>query len=156
MKTCVIPGSFDPFTLGHRDIAERAAKLFDRVYVAVMINGEKKGLLDFATRKAIAEASCSDIPGVTVITAEGLLCDLCTALDAEVIVKGARNGSDFDYEKSLADINRRLNPDLETLILTAKPGNECLSSTFAREMIKHGKALDGILHPRAIKLLENK
>ena len=108
MKTCVIPGSFDPFTLGHRDMVVRAARLFDRVYVAIMINTEKKGMLDFATRKAVAEVSCADIPGVTVITAEGVLCDLCTALGADAIVKGARDTSDFAYEKQLADINRRI------------------------------------------------
>ena len=153
MKTCVIPGSFDPFTLGHRDMVVRAARLFDRVYVAIMINTEKKGLLDFATRKAVAEVSCADIPGVTVITAEGVLCDLCTALGADAIVKGARDTSDFAYEKQLADINRRICPGLETVILTARPENECLSSTFARDMIKYGRPLDGIIHPDAIKLL---
>ena len=153
MKTCVIPGSFDPFTLGHRDMVVRAARLFDRVYVAIMINTEKKGMLDFATRKALAEVSCADIPGVTVITAEGVLCDLCTALGADAIVKGARDTSDFAYEKQLADINRRICPGLETVLLTARPENECLSSTFARDMIKYGRPLDGILHPDAIKLL---
>ncbi len=153
MKTCVIPGSFDPFTLGHRDMVVRAARLFDRVYVAIMINTEKKGMLDFATRKALAEVSCADIPGVTVITAEGILCDLCTALGADAIVKGARDTSDFAYEKQLADINRRICPGLETVLLTARPENECLSSTFARDMIKYGRPLDGILHPGAIKLL---
>lgn len=153
MKTCVIPGSFDPFTLGHRDMVVRAARLFDRVYVAIMINTEKKGMLDFATRKAVAEVSCADIPGVTVITAEGVLCDLCTALGADAIVKGARDTSDFAYEKQLADINRRICPGLETVLLTARPENECLSSTFARDMIKYGRPLDGILHPDAIKLL---
>ena len=153
MKTCVIPGSFDPFTLGHRDIVVRAARLFDRVYVAIMINTEKKGMLDFATRKAVAEVSCADIPGVTVITAEGVLCDLCTALGADAIVKGARDTSDFAYEKQLADINRRICPGLETVLLTARPENECLSSTFARDMIKYGRPLDGIIHPDAIKLL---
>ena len=153
MKTCVIPGSFDPFTLGHRDMVVRAARLFDRVYVAIMINTEKKGMLDFATRKAVAEVSCADIPGVTVITAEGVLCDLCTALGADAIVKGARDTSDFAYEKQLADINRRICPGLETVLLTARPENECLSSTFARDMIKYGRPLDGIIHPAAIKLL---
>ena len=153
MKTCVIPGSFDPFTLGHRDIVVRAARLFDRVYVAIIINTEKKGMLDFATRKAVAEVSCADIPGVTVITAEGVLCDLCTALGADAIVKGARDTSDFAYEKQLADINRRICPGLETVLLTARPENECLSSTFARDMIKYGRPLDGIIHPDAIKLL---
>ena len=153
MKTCVIPGSFDPFTLGHRDIVVRAARLFDRVYVAIMINTEKTGLLDFATRKAVAEVSCADIPGVTAITAECILCDLCTALGADAIVKGARDTSDFAYEKQLADINRRICPGLETVLLTARPENECLSSTFARDMIKYGRPLDGIIHPDAIKLL---
>ena len=153
MKTCVIPGSFDPFTLGHRDMVVRAARLFDRVYVAIMINTEKKGMLDFATRKAVAEVSCADIPGVTVITAEGVLCDLCTALGADAIVKGARDTSDFAYEKQLADISRRICPGLETVLLTARPENECLSSTFARDMIKYGRPLDGIIHPDAIKLL---
>ncbi len=155
MKTCVVPGSFDPFTLGHLDVVKRAAKLFDKVYVAIMINSEKKGSFDFAMRKKIAQVSCAELKNVEVITADGLLCELCKALGACAIVKGVRNATDFDYETTLTGINRFLDPDIETVFIPSSAGYAFISSTFVREMIKHEKPLDGALHPDAVKLLKS-
>lgn len=153
MKSCIIPGSFDPMTLGHLDIVARAAKIFDRVYVAIMVNSEKSGGFGFARRKQIAEASCAGLPGVEVITAEGLLVDLCSALGAAAIVKGLRNGADFDYEMSLSGVNKFLARGVETLWLPSAPEYSFISSAFVRELIKYGRPLDGVLHPAAAGLI---
>ncbi len=153
MKACIVPGSFDPFTLGHLDVVARAAKLFDKVYVAIMVNPEKKGCFDFRQRKLIAEASCVGISNVSVITADGLLADLATALGACAIVKGIRNGADLDYENSMAEANRFLAPEVETVFVPAKAEYSFISSTLVREMMKHERSLVGVMHTGAIKLI---
>lgn len=154
MRSCIIPGSFDPFTLGHFDIVARASKLFDRVYVAIMTNSEKKGAFDFAQRKLIAEVSCADLANVKVITADGMLCDLCAALGVSAIVKGVRNTTDYDYETGLAGINRFLAPDIETVFIPATPQYSYISSTMVRELMKYNRPLDAILHPDAVKMIK--
>lgn len=153
MRICVVPGSFDPFTLGHLDIVRRASALFDRVVVAVMINSEKRGFLSLEMRQKIAEVSCGTLENVEVITAEGLLVELCERLGACAVVKGVRNSADFAYESEMADINRHLSPTLETVCLCARPELSYISSTCVREMIKYGRPLDGVLHADALALI---
>ena len=154
MRSCILPGSFDPFTLGHFDIVARAAKLFDQVYVAIMINSEKKGTFDLAQRKLIAEVSCADLGNVKVITADGMLCDLCAALGVSAIVKGVRNVTDYDYETTLAGINRFLAPNIETVFIPSTAEYSYISSTMVRELIKYERPLDSILHPDAVKMIK--
>ena len=153
MKICVVPGSFDPFTIGHLDIVERASKLFDKVYVAIMVNSEKTGTFDLATRKKIAEVSCGDLQNVTVITAEGLLADLCSALGAVAIVKGVRSASDYNYEAVFADANRHLT-GIETVWLPARPELSFVSSTFVRELMLHDHKIDAVMHPDSLHIIE--
>ena len=147
IRTAIIPGSFDPFTLGHLDIVKRAAGLFDRVVVAVMVNPEKAatGMFSFAERKRIAELSVSGIPGVTVITAGGYLADLARALDACAIVKGVRNRDDYEYEQEMAVFNHERNPHCETVYLPSYGKMTEISSTLARRLILEGKSTDGVL-----------
>ncbi len=154
MKTCVVPGSFDPFTLGHLDLVLRAAGLFDKVYVAVMVNGGKQGNFTFETRRRIAEVSCEGLGNVEVIFSDGLLYELCASLGACAIVKGLRNAIDYSYECELAEINRHLSPALETVLLASRPELGYISSSYVRELVRYGKPLDDVLHPAAIKLLE--
>ena len=153
MRACIIPGSFDPFTLGHLDIVKRAAKIFDKVYVAIMINSAKTGTFDFSKRKKIAELSCEGLENVEIITADGLLCELCRALGVQAIVKGVRNSQDFVYEQNMAGMNKFLNSELETVFLPANPELSFVSSTFARDLLKYGKPLCGVLHPDAIEYI---
>ena len=109
MRSCIIPGSFDPFTLGHLDIVKRAAKLFDKVYVAIMINSAKTGAFDFAKRKKIAELSCAGLDNVEIITADGLLCELCRATAREYSFISSTFVRDLiKYEKSLSGV---MHPD---------------------------------------------
>jgi pantetheine-phosphate adenylyltransferase len=154
MKSCIIPGSFDPFTLGHFDIVKRASKIFDKVYVVIMVNSEKNGKFDFRQRKLIAAASCAELENVEVITADGLLSDVCSALKVSAIVKGIRNATDADYEISLSNINRFIGgEELETVFLPARHEHSFVSSTFVRELIKYNRSLLGAMHPDAIKLI---
>ncbi len=154
MRTAIIPGSFDPMTLGHKDIVERALKLFDRVIVAIMVNPDKKGFFSFAERKMIAELTLSDMPDVTVITADGYLADLASAFKASAIVKGVRNTEDFEYEQEMALFNHNRNPVTETVYLPAYGDIAEISSTLARERLTAGLPLDGILAPEAVAYIE--
>lgn len=153
MRICVVPGSFDPFTIGHLDIVKRAAALFDKVYVAIMINPDKTGKFSLAVRKQIAEVSCGDLSSVTVITADGLLADLCTALGAHAIVKGVRNANDYTYEAVFADANRHLS-GVETVWLPARPELNFVSSSFVRELMKYERPIDAVIHPDALHIIE--
>lgn len=155
MRTAIIPGSFDPMTLGHRDVVERALKLFDRVIVAIMVNPDKKGRFTFAERKRIAELTLSDLPEVTVLTADGYLADLASALKAVAIVKGVRNTEDFEYEQDMAVFNHTRNPVTETVYLPAYGEVAEISSTLARKLIDGGELLEGVLTPEAIEYIEN-
>lgn len=133
-KTAFIPGSFDPITLGHYDLIERASKMFEKVVVAVMINGEKKFSFSPEERYRFAADGLKDLENVEVIYSEGMVCELAASLDA-VIVKGVRNTTDFDYEYNLSLINRSAG-DVETLLLPASPETAFISSTMVREFLR--------------------
>jgi pantetheine-phosphate adenylyltransferase len=155
MRTAIIPGSFDPFTLGHKDVVLRSLKLFDRVIVAIMINPDKKGNFSFAERKKIAELTLSDVPAATVITADGYLADLAAALKAVAIVKGVRNTEDFEYEQNMAAFNHNRNSVTETVYLPAYGDNISISSTLVRNAIESGEPLSGFLAEEAIEYIES-
>ena len=154
MKTAIIPGSFDPMTLGHKDVVERALKLFDRVIVAIMVNPDKKGRFTFAQRKKIAELTLSDLPEVTVLTADGYLADLAAALKAVAIVKGVRNTEDFEYEQDMAVFNHGRNPVTETIYLPAYGDMVDVSSTFARNCIDSGEYPDNLFSPSVAEYIK--
>lgn len=155
MRTAIIPGSFDPMTLGHKDVVERATKLFDRIIVAIMVNPDKKGKFSFAERKKIAELTLAEFPQVTVITADGYLADLASALKAVAIVKGVRNTEDFEYEQDMAVFNHNRNPVTETVYLPSYGEMSDISSTYVRNLIESGAPLDGVLAPDVIEYIES-
>lgn len=146
-RIAMLTGSFDPVTAGHTDLIRRAAAMFDTVYVAIMSNGEKdsagSGMFTYAERLEILAAACRDLAeeGITNVIPE--ICEgLSSAYAAErgvrYIVRGARCASDFDYEYSLANIMKRFEPALETVILPADPALSCVSATYVRELFKYG------------------
>ncbi len=154
MRIAIVPGSFDPMTLGHKDVVERAAKLFDRVIVAIMINPDKTGKFTFSERKRIAELTLSDIPQASVITADGYLADLAAALKAVAIVKGVRNTEDFEYEQNMAEFNHDRNPITETVYLPAYSSLADISSTYARKLIEEKLPLEGVIADEAIEYIK--
>ena len=138
MKIAVVPGSFDPMTLGHVNIIERAAMLFDKVFVAVMINDKKQYMFTREERTEIARLSCAHIPNVEVIFDDGMLADLALRLDACAIVKGIRDEKDYLYEFEMAQYNARKNPAAQTVFLPCDEGAREISSTVVRARLLEG------------------
>ena len=150
MRTAVCSGSFDPITLGHLDLIQRAAACFDKVWVCVSPNAEKKNQMFTPEEKLqLVRCAVADMPHVEAELWPGLLADYAVARGADVIVRGVRNTTDFDVEYQLALINRGLYPKLETMLLPASPAYQHFSSSMAREMIRYRQPLERYL-PAAI------
>lgn len=154
-RIAMVPGSFDPATLGHVDIIRRAASAFDEVYAVVMVNGEKRdrGLFSPPQRRRILESACRDLPNVQCLICEELAAEFADKLGVSYVVKGLRNGTDFDYEYTLAEIMRRFSPRLETVFFPAKPDLAHVSSTYARERLRYGADLSDIADAVTGKLM---
>ena len=143
MKIAIYPGSFDPITLGHLDILSRAAACFDKVYMCVMVNCDKKQpMFSQEKRLELIRKSIAHLPNVEAELFSGLLADYARAKQAHLIVKGVRNVADFESEAQMARINQGIDPQLETLLLPARAEFAHFSSTMAREMIRYGQPLE--------------
>ena len=143
MKIAIYPGSFDPITLGHLDILSRAAACFDKVYMCVMVNCDKKQpMFSQEKRLELIRKSIAHLPNVEAELFSGLLADYARAKQAHIIVKGVRNVADFESEAQMARINQGIDPQLETLLLPARAEFADFSSTMAREMIRYGQPLE--------------
>lgn len=150
-RTALFPGSFDPFTAGHLNILRRALTMFDEVVVAVGINQDKRGFFDMPKRLQIINQATSGIPGVSVIQYDSLTIDLCRKLEIKHIVRGVRNMIDFETERSIADANRRLAPDIETIIIPTAQEFAHISSSAVRDILKHGGDYSAFI-PKGVKL----
>ena len=138
METVALfPGSFDPFTAGHLNILKRALTMFDRVVVAVGVNQDKRGFFDVAQRVDIINQTVAGLEGVSVINYDGLTVDICRKLGIRHIVRGVRNMIDFESERAIADANRRLAPDIETIIIPTAQEFAHISSSAVRDILKH-------------------
>ncbi len=154
-KIAVCPGSFDPITLGHIDIAKRAARIFGHCRVVVMNNREKEYLFSLEERYALAVAAFEGEENITVDFSDGMLYEYLLKLDEPVLVKGIRNEKDYSYEKEMAKFNF-LHSKTETVYLDASEEYGDLSSTLVREKIKKKEDLSHLLSEKVIKLLQNK
>ena len=155
MRIAVVPGSFDPITQGHVNVIERAARIFDRVIVAVMNNESKTYMLSPEERTTLATLSCAHVENASVLCDGGMLVDLVDKVGACAIVKGIRNEKDLAYEQEMARYNREKNPRAETLYLPCESRFSQVSSTLVRQKIAAGEPLDGLLSPAAVsKLVE--
>lgn len=152
MKTAVYPGSFDPVTKGHLNIIERAAKLFDRVIVCVMVNADKSSpLFSLEQRKEHLRRVTAHLENVVVDAHDGLLAEYARQNGCCTVIKGLRAGSDFEKEFQMAMINRKLNPELDSLFLTAEHQYMYLSSSIVKELAHYGAALGDFLPPEIIE-----
>ncbi|KAA3636225.1 MAG: pantetheine-phosphate adenylyltransferase [Bacteroidetes bacterium] len=150
-KIAVFPGSFDPITIGHYDLIKRALPLFDEIVVAVGINSQKKTLFSLEQRMAWLEEVFSEYDNVKVDYFEKLTVDFCNKIGARYLIRGLRNASDFDYEKTISQLNNILGQGLETIFLISKPEYSHISSTIVREIIKGGGDASPFL-PKEIKI----
>jgi pantetheine-phosphate adenylyltransferase len=139
----VYPGTFDPITLGHEDILARAARMFDKVILAVASAHHKKTLFSLQERMDMAREVVAGTSSIEVLEVEGLMRDFVRTHNVSVMVRGVRVGTDFDYEFQLAGMNRQLMPDVETVFLTPSVNYQFLSSTFVREIALLGGEGDG-------------
>ncbi len=157
-KIAVYPGSFDPFTVGHLDIAERASELFDVLVIAVVHNPNKTAMFSLVDRVELVEQSLAEagLQGIRVVALEsGLLVDLCTDVGADVIVKGARSATDVDFEFPMAQINRELT-GIETAILISAPELSHVSSSLVRQLAQNGGDVRKYVAKPVQKLIEKK
>ena len=153
----VYPGTFDPLTLGHENVVRRAAQMFDHVIVAVAMAHHKKTLFTLDERMEMARAALSDCPQVRVEAFDGLVTTFAAARDANVMVRGLRSGTDFDYEFQLAGMNHALVPELETVFLTPPSQYQFISSTLVREIATLGgdvaQFVSPVVHERLLHKL---
>lgn len=134
----IYPGTFDPITNGHLDVIERAAAIFSEVIVAVAVNPEKHPTFSMDERVAMIRESCQHLPNVEVTSFPGLLVDFAAQVGVRVVVKGLRAVSDFEFEFQMAQMNRKLNPGIETVFLTTASHYSFLSSSLVKEIARLG------------------
>lgn len=144
-KTAVYPGSFDPVTNGHLDIIERAAKTFDKVYVAILTNSAKNPKFSMDERIDWLKRATKELDNVEIVSFSGLLVDFAKEIGANIIIKGLRAVSDFEYEFQMALTNRKLQPDIETMFLMTNGRYSYLSSSIVKEIANYGGNLEGLV-----------
>lgn len=152
----IYPGSFDPITNGHLDIIKRASKLCDKLIVAVLVNSSKKNLFTFDERIHMIEDAVSDLDNVCVKTFSGLLVDYCKENNVNAIIRGLRAVSDFEYELQMAQMNRKLEDDVETIFLTASTKYSFLSSSIVKEIARYKGDIKELVPKKAYESLVEK
>lgn len=156
MKTAIYPGSFDPVTLGHYDIIERSSKIFDRLIVGVLNNSAKSPLFSVEERVKMLKDVTKGLPNVEVMAFDGLLIDFARANEAQVIVRGLRAVTDFEYELQMAQMNRVIAPEIDTLFLTTNLKYAYLSSSISKEVAMYGGDISVFLDPLVAKEVQKK
>ena len=156
MKIAIYPGSFDPVTIGHLNIIQRCANIFDKLIVCVMVNAGKNPMFSLEERVALIRRVTADIPNVEVDSSNELLAEYARRRGSCVIVKGLRAGSDFENEFQMALINKKINPELDTMFLTAESQYMYLSSSVVKELGSYGVDLSEFLPSEIISDFQNK
>lgn len=137
-RICLFPGTFDPVTLGHTDVIDRAIDLFDELIIGIGVNSAKQPMYSVEQRMEWIREIYKDQPKVKVASYEGLTVRFCKEVHANFILRGIRYVSDFEYEKAIADMNRMMDESIETIFLTCSPRYSTVASTLVRDVIRHG------------------
>ncbi|MGI6324051.1 MAG: pantetheine-phosphate adenylyltransferase [Bacteroidales bacterium] len=154
-KIAVFPGSFDPFTIGHEGIVRRALELFNEIIIAVGANALKKSYYSLETRKEMIAKVFSDEPRVKVDHYEGLTVDYCVKMGAKYILRGLRTAADFEFERAIAQVNKALKSDVESVFLLTIPEHASVTSTIVRDIIRSGGDASQFV-PSAVNLKDYK
>jgi pantetheine-phosphate adenylyltransferase len=149
----IYPGTFDPITNGHLDLIQRGSRLFGRVIVAILENPDKDPMLSLEERKGLIRAVTAGLPNVEVASFAGLLADYARSREARVVVRGLRAVSDFEYEFQMALMNRRLNPEMETVFMMPREDYSYLSSRLVKEVVALGGSVTGLVPPEVESLI---
>ncbi|MCO5119322.1 MAG: pantetheine-phosphate adenylyltransferase [Burkholderiaceae bacterium] len=156
MTKALYPGTFDPLTRGHEDIVRRAARLFDSVVLGIADSRSKSPIFDVDERIALAREALADCPGVEIIRISGLMIDVMKQIGADVVVRGVRSVSDFDYELQLAGMNREMMPEAETIFLTPAIEHQFVSGTLVREIAMMGGRYERFVSPTVASWMRRK
>ncbi len=154
-QIAIYPGTFDPITYGHEDLISRAASIFTSVIVAVAENAEKTPLFSLGQRISLAQQAIHKYPNVSVVGFSNLLVDFATDNNAQVIIRGVRSSTDFEYELQLANMNRALNAKIETIFLTPSEKYSYVSSSLVREIAKLGSDASSFVNNDVIKAFQD-
>jgi len=154
IKKAIYPGTFDPITVGHLDIVRRACSMFDEITIAVAKSASKAPMFTLEQRIAMVEASTSDYPKIKVVGFEGLLVDLSDKLDANIIIRGLRAVSDFEYELQMGYANASLKKEIETIFLMPSLEYGFVSSSVVRSILPFGGKVEHLLDAKVLKMIE--
>jgi pantetheine-phosphate adenylyltransferase len=154
-KIAIFPGSFDPFTIGHESVVRRATQLFDRIVIMIGYNANKAPFFPLEKRVKWINQVFKDDPIITVETYEGLTVDFCKKVGARYILRGLRTAADFEFERAIAQVNKQMYPDIETVFLLTIPEHTPVNSTIVRDIIMHGGDASRFL-PRSLNMDEFK
>jgi len=152
-KIAIYPGSFDPITNGHVDLIKRASKIFDEVIIAITQNANKSSFLSIDQRVGAVESSIDSLSNTRVLSFNSLLVDFARDHDAQIIIRGLRAVSDFEYEFQLSGMNKRLNPEIETLFMTPSEEFANISSSLVREILSLGGDISPFVPPQVKTIL---
>ncbi|WP_461484960.1 pantetheine-phosphate adenylyltransferase [Pedobacter sp.] len=151
MKIALFPGSFDPITIAHVDILKRALPLFDKIVVGIGLNSSKQSFLSAEKREEIVNSIFVNDSNVQVQTYQGLTIDFCKKIGANYMVRGIRSASDFEYERAIAQINKSMMPEVETIILLSKPEYSAISSTIVRDILRNNGDVSQFVPKEALR-----
>ena len=153
MKIALFPGSFDPITIAHVDILQRALPLFDRIVVGIGLNSAKQNFLSAEKREEMVRTIFAENTNVDVQLYEGLTVDFCRKINAKYMVRGIRSSSDFEYERAIAQINQTMMPEVETILLLSKPEYSAISSTIVRDILRNNGDVSPFVPKEALAFL---
>lgn len=153
MKTALFPGSFDPFTIGHESLVLRALSIFDKIIIAIGYNSGKKGFFPLEKRLEWIENVFRNEPAVEVTWFSGLTVDFCKKSDASFILRGLRTAADFEFERAIAQVNKAMAAEIESVFLLTKPEHTPINSTIVRDIVRNGGDASRFV-PDAVKLNE--
>ncbi len=154
--TAIYPGTFDPMTVGHTDVAERASRMFDEVVIGVAASKRKNPFFSLEERVSLATEITAPLGNVSVQPFEGLLMRFAKSIDCRVVIRGLRAISDFDYEVQIAGVNRHLEPSVETVFIAASQDYTFLSSSIVREIARHEGDYSSFVHPVVVDAFQRK